>query len=95
MFACACKRVHTYMGVVTCLQLDARQQTDAGNQATDSVLNLLKPQILLSLFLECAHTHTHTHIHIHTRMHTNTQNPNVASVVYLEYKHTISKLQKL
>ena len=66
MFACACKHVHTYMGVVTCLQLDARQQTDAGNQATDSVLNLLKPQILLSLFLESARTHTHTHTYTYT-----------------------------
>ena len=73
MFACACKHVHTYMGVVTCLQLDARQQTDAGNQATDSVLNLLKPQILLSLFLESARTHTHTHTRTHLDAHKHTK----------------------
>lgn len=66
----------------------ATQQTDSGNQATDSLLNLLKPQILLSLFYK---EHTNTHMW----MHTDTQNPNVASVVYLEYKHTISKMQKL
>lgn len=32
-----------------CMKI-AIQQTDSGNQATDSILNLLKPGILLSLF---------------------------------------------
>lgn len=43
-------------------------QTDSGNQATDSLQNLLKPYILLSLFQkvyaqqhECKDTQTQTH----------------------------------
>lgn len=41
---CMCVRVSN-----VCMQIAIRQ-TDSGNQATDSLLNLLKPQIVLSLF---------------------------------------------
>lgn len=40
---------YTCVSEIVCMQT-ATQQTDSGNQATDSLLNLLKPQIVLSLF---------------------------------------------
>lgn len=49
-----------YVSAIACMQT-ATQQTDSGNQATDSLLNLLKPQIVLSLFLERAQPQTQTH----------------------------------
>lgn len=50
---CMCLKVNTYMCVCVCVSNVCMQitiqQTDCGIQATDS-LNLLKPQIVLSLF---------------------------------------------
>lgn len=86
-----------FKGVPTFLDMKtANRQTDSGNQATDSLLNLLKPQIPLSLFQK-VHTHTEALTQSHTCGCTNKtkNNPYVASVVYLDYKHSLSKLQKL
>lgn len=84
-----------FKGVPTFLDMKtANRQTDCSNQATDSLLNLLKPQIPLSLFQK-VYMHTEAQIQRHTCGFTNKKNPYVASVVYLDYKRILSKLQKL
>lgn len=80
-----------FKGVPTFLDMKtANWQTDCRNQATDSLLNLLKPQIPLSLFQK-VHMDTEAQIQsTHVDSQTKKKNPYVASVVYLDYKHILS-----